>query len=348
MVLSHLNDRIEGYLNVLDALYFFVQSVPENEKRLKRLRGVIDAPRRVRAATLDELRNEVEWLREQTGAKASNSDFLDFYRDAVGKDELGHLFIPKWEIERRWFSKFDRVIVRWPYVKDHAMVIYDPKNGQIRQQVFELEGALLHDAEFLLEQARAFYKGVEDFRKRARKDQFVLHTYLRTGATVIFHFLEAYLNGLAFDCLFRHHDKLSEADHDTLLEWDCKNKRRAFVSIEKKIFRYPMIFGKCMDIKVDLSGCKPAHFLAKDAREIRDAMTHPSPHIDRESQTLRKITLITTISFQALESIFLAAKEYTITVEQALFGKPEETAPWLFPRPEDPEKPAALIMHQPT
>ena len=339
MVLSHLNDQIEVALNVLDALYFFLQSVPANEERLNWIRhNFRKAPRKVRSGTLDELRHEIKWLRKESGAIASNADFLDYYKKAHEETAKGHLFIPKWEIQRRWFSNFARVIARWPYIKDHAMVIYDPQDGQLRNQVFELEGALLRDAEVFLEQARTFHRGIVDFRQRAREDQFLLSTYLRTGTTVVFHYLEAYLNGLAFDCLLRYHDKLPQTDHDALIEWDRKNQRRGFVNVERKIFRYPVIFGKCMDIKVDLSGCKAAHFLANDAKEIRDALTHPSPHPDRKSRTLKKITLITTIDLQTLEDISTAAKEYTLTVENTLFGEPEKTAPWLFPRPERPQE----------
>ncbi len=337
MVLSHLNEQIEKALNTLDALYFFVQSVPGNAERLDWIRQNVERmPRRARSVLQDELRDEIKWVRKESGATASNSEFLSFYKQAREDAAKGHIFIPKWEIERHWFDNFERVIARWPYVKDHAMVIYDPQDGEVRNQIFELEGALFRDAELLVEQARKLHKGITDFRKRARADQLLLHTYLRTGATVVFHYLEAYLNGLAFDCLLRHHDALLPADHDLLLEWDRQKARRAFVNVEKKLFRYPLIFGKCTNVRVDLSSCGPAHFLAKDARELRDALTHPSPHLDREEGTLRKVTLITTVSLDSLEAIFGAAKEYTVTVEQALFGHPEETAPWLFPRPEKP------------
>jgi hypothetical protein len=343
MILSTINDRITASLEILDALYFFLQSVPENQDRLSRIRKTFKlAPRHVRSGLLEELRNEIQWLRNESGAISSNADFLDFFTTAKAQAAKGHVFIPKWQIDGRWFRNFGRVIQRWPFVKDHAMVVYDPQDGHVRNQVFELEGALLKDAEVLLEQARSFHKGVGDFRKRKREDQFMLYTYLRSGATVVFHYLEAYLNGLAFDCLFRHHDELSEADHDSLTEWDRKKQRKAFLNVERKIFRYPAIFAKCRNTNIDLSGCRAAYFLANDAREIRDALTHPSPHIDRDSQTLRKFSLIASIDLPTLDSILAAAKEYTLTVEKCLFGKPDQTAPWLFPRPQTPPAPTAI------
>ena len=218
-------------------------------------------------------------------------------------------------------------------MKDHANVIYDPKDTTVTNQLFELEGALFDDAQVLLQQARKFHKGLEDFRQRSRTDQFQLHTYLRTGTTVIFHFLESYLSGLAFDCLLHHHDELSGEDHDALAEWDQKKKTSRYVAFERKLFQYPAIFAKCRRVTLDLSGCKPAHFLANDAKEIRDALTHPSPHMDRDDWTLKKTSLVTTINLPLVESILNAAKDYVLVVEKVLFGNPEKTAPWLFRSP---------------
>ena len=331
---SQLNGRIVGALDVLDALYFFLQSAQENNKRLNWIRENFErASRHVRLHTLDELQGEIRWLRGESGALAPSSEYVKFFAEIRQGGDKGHALIPKWEIDRRWFSKFGRVVVRWPYVKDHAMVLYDPKDPGVKNQLFELEGALFNDARVLLEQAKRFHKGVDDFRQRKREDQFLLHTYLHSAATVVFHFLEAYLNGLAFDCLLHHHDELPEDDHDTLIEWDRKKATSRFVSFEKKVFRYPMVVAKCLKAKVDLSGCGSAHFVANDAKELRDALTHPSPHLDREDQTLRKIALIATINLPFVEAVFDAARDYVATVEKALFGKPEETAPWLFPQP---------------
>ena len=332
MVLSGLNKRIGACLDILDALYFFLQSVKENEKRLEKIRKTFTmAPRAIRSNLLDELQDEIRWLRRESGAIASNSHFLELFSQFRQRGNEGRIFIPKWVVDRDWFSNYARLIVRWRYIKDHAMVVFDPNDPGVTNVVFELEGVLFRDAEVLVQQARGFHKGIEDFRKRTSEDQHMLHTYLRTSATAIFHFLEAYLNGLAFDCLLHEHTKLSEADHDVLVEWDRKKNRRRFVSTETKIFRYPVIFGKYRGMNVDLSACKAAHFLAKDAKELRDAFTHPSPHIDRESQVLRKLNLVVTINLKLVESIFASAKDYVITVEKALFRKPEETVPWIFP-----------------
>jgi hypothetical protein len=330
---SLLDHRIIEALDVLEALYFFLQSLHVNEERLALTRTSFrNAPRDVRTRLLLELRDEINWLRDESGALAHNPEYVELFAATRKGGDQGHALIPKWEIDRRWFRNFNKVIVRWPYVKDHAMVLYDPKDLTVRNRLFELEGSLFRDAGVLLQQAKSFHKGIDDFRKRTPDNQFSLHTYLNTAATLVFHFLEAYLNGLAFDCLIRHHEKLFEDDHDALTEWDRKKNVRRFTSAEKKIFKYPVIVGKCMNVKVDLSGCRAAHFLANDAKELGDALTHPSPHIDREHQTLHKISLVVALNLPFVESIFAAVKDYVLTVEKTLFGKPEETVPWLFAR----------------
>jgi hypothetical protein len=109
------------------------------------------------------------------------------------------------------------------------------------------------------------------------------------------------------------------------------------VPTDRKIFQYPSIFAKHAGAKMDLSDCKAAHFLANDAKELRDALTHPSPHMDSASKTLKKIRLVTSVTLETTENVHEASKEYTLVVERALFGKAEETVPWLFPRPEGKE-----------
>lgn len=335
MAFSPLNNKITVALDVLEAMYFFTQSSGANQNRLRFIRNSFEgSPRDIRLNLLDELKEEIEWLRTESGAIASDGEFVRFFRKVQQETRGGQVFIPKWEIDRRWFGKFSRVFARWPFVKDHAMVIYDPFDLSVRNQIFELEGALFTDAEVLLDQARLHHKGIKDFKQRSREDQFLLHTYLRKAATAVFQYLEAYVNGLAFDCLHRYHNKLSEADHDLLAEWNRKKDARSFVPTDKKIFQYPAVFAKHAGVKLDLSGCKAAHFLASDAKELRDALTHPSPHMDSASQTLKKIGLITTVTLERADRVFQASRDYTLEVETALSGKPGETAPWLFPRPK--------------
>jgi hypothetical protein len=110
---SSLNDRITSALDSLDALYFFLQSTRANEERLSRIRQLFQAtPRQVRLRLRDELRDEIAVVRQRSGAISSNSEFVKFFREINVLASNGHVLIPKWEIERRWFRNFGEIIIR--------------------------------------------------------------------------------------------------------------------------------------------------------------------------------------------------------------------------------------------
>lgn len=128
----------------------------------------------------------------------------------------------------------------------------------------------------LLARAREQHKGIDDFRERSPEDQARLQSYLRTGMTAIFHFLEAYLNGSAYNCFQTHHDQLSPDDHDLLSERSSVDQRTKFVAFSKKVFAYPAIVARMEGIKLDLAGSKFAHQLADDGGlcEMRSPILH--------------------------------------------------------------------------
>lgn len=326
-----LNDKIVQALDTLEALYFFTQSLEVHQDRIETIRHRFrELARRGRQGLLKELRVEIEDIREQSGAIATNSFFRDLLAKARSQAQHGRVYLPKFAIDRQLFRRYEKVLPRWPYVKHHALVVFDPQSARRMNQLFELEGALFRDVRFLLGHARAAHKGIEDFRKRTEHDQHSLHSCMRALVTVIFHFLEAYLNGLAFDCLLVHHDELSRTDHDLLQEWDSEKQRSRFVPFERKVFRYPVVAGKASGKTVDLSECKAAHFLTTEGKELRDALTHPSPYFDPKSRLQRKVSLIANLKLTTVERVFSAAEEYVVTVEKSLANEPEKTVPWIF------------------
>jgi hypothetical protein len=94
----------------------------------------------------------------------------------------------------------------------------------------------------------------KSFRTRDREAHFRLITMLRSATTVLYHFLEAYLNGLAFDCTHNFHDKLVPGDHDLLTEWNSKTKRQRFVAFDRKLVEYPKVVGTYFKENVAISG----------------------------------------------------------------------------------------------
>jgi hypothetical protein len=153
---------------------------------------------------------------------------------------------------------------------------------------------------------------------------------LYASVCATFAFLEAYLNGLAYDCFHRHHDVLPLPDHDELSEWNSAEKRVRFVAFEGKVFRYPKLVAKADGQKVDLSGCKSAQLVATEGKRLRDALTHPSPFLDAKSAAHTKLILLVSLRLHQVRDLIAAARDYVVTVERQLGRDPGQTVPWLF------------------
>lgn len=324
-----MKQKILELLATLEAIYFLTQALDVNRDRLGMIRERLDALEADdQKHLLSELQDELKQAREHYGAIATDAAYRELHEDA--RTRRGYAYLPKLNIDRHWFQNYDKVLPRWPHVPLHGLVIFDGQTGRSMGQIFTLEAALFDDAKFFLARAREARKGIDDFRKRDKQDQLAMLAYARAVLTTTFHFLEAYLNGLAYGCFHQHHDGLPLEDHDLLAEWDSKEKRRRFVSFERKLFDYPRVVAKTYGKDLDLSGFKLAKLLAHEGKDRRDALTHPSPYIDPKSGAEEKILWVTGAGFEAAEQIFNAAKDYVLAVEQGVGKDPQKTMPWFF------------------
>lgn len=324
-----MKESILELLQTLEAIYFLTQALEANAERLALMKerlDSLDGDRQERL--LSELQGELRQAREYYGAMAPDHKYKDLLRDARARK--GYAYLEKFKIDRHWFRHYEKVFPRWPHVPLHGLVIFDSHTNRGVGQILTLEGALFADINFFMKKAREIHERVDDFRKRDRDDQLTLLACARAAVTTIFHFVEAYLNGLAYDCFKQHHDELSIQDHDLLAEWDSKKKRRGYVRFETKLFGYPRIVAKTYGRTLDLSGYPAAKILAKEGKDIRDALTHPSPYVDPKTGAERKIFWATGVGFEAAEQIFNAAREYVLAVERGVGKEPQKTMLWIF------------------
>ena len=319
-------------LETLEALYFFTQSLEGQALKdiLKMRVGYHLLKKQDRASMLKAIQRDVKLLRDHYGAIAPNRRFRSLLAEARREGTKGYVYLPKWYIDDHLFKRYEKVFPRWPHVKLHAYVVLDALTNKNKNQIFELGGAGFRDALTLLKRCREVHKGKADFRSRTDEEQLELLAYLRASVSATFQFLEAYLNGLAYDCFQSHHDELSIRDHDLLAEWDTKSKRQRFVSFETKLYAYPALAAKMEGKSVDMKLSAAARFLATDGRKMRDALTHPSPFVSPRSRVAEKLSLTATVRLPFAEQLFQAAKEYVLTVEKELGQEPKKTVPWVF------------------
>jgi len=326
--LNHTANAIVTSIETLEALYFLLKSFGAHQARLEMIRT--EFPRLTAAdqkKTLDELRIEIQSIRDQSGAFATDHKYRELLTEA--RKQAGRAYLFKLLIDSKLFRQYDRVFPRWSDVKPHALVVFDGNTMEDLRSILEVEGLLFDDAKVLLDRAREAHRGIDDFRKRSPEDQQMLQSHLRTAATAIFHFLEAYVNGVAYDCFHAHHDRLSLEDHDLLGEWNSADKRVRYVQLRKKLFSYPVIAAKMEGVQVDLSDCRFAHDLAGYGKSVRDALTHPSYYVDPQTGSQEKLLIVTGINLALVEMIFASAQSYVLYVESSMGRDPNNTTPWL-------------------
>lgn len=324
-----MKKKILELLTTLEAIYFLTKALEVNYERIAMIRERLDSlAAEQKKSLLAELQEEIRQTREHYGAIATDDKYRELLRDARAR--RGYAYLPKLNIDRHLFQHYERVFGRWPHVPLHGVVVFDGQTNQTLRQVFTLEGALFDDLRFFLDRAREARKGIEDFRKRDPKNQKALLAYARAASTTTFHFLEAYLNGLAYDCFRKHHDDLPIEDQDLLAEWNSKKKKRRYVPFETKLFGYPRVVAKTYGILLDVSDLEAAKLLASEGKDIRDALTHPSPYVDPKSGLEEKLFWVTGVGFDGAEQLFNAAKEYVFAVEKGVGKDPHKTMPWFF------------------
>jgi len=82
--------------------------------------------------------------------------------------------------------------------------------------------------------------------------------------------------------------------------------------------------------KLDLSGWKEAQYLANHGKDIRDALTHPSAHVNPQTGEQDKVAYIAHIRVTVVKPILDAAVGYGRQVEEAISNDPKLSAPWLY------------------
>jgi hypothetical protein len=327
-----LVSEVATALETLEALYYFTQGVQgESAEHLKKIRRIYQYllpsgyPKLV-----SDLERDVRLVREHYGAIATDEFFRTLFREGRAAEGKGIIYISKLRITRDMFSNYDNAIVRWPHIKLHSFVTFDPKVG-FQNSMFELDGQLFHDAQFMLHKARTAQGEATSQCELSPTRHRALHTLLRGIVTALFTFVEGYLNGIAFDCFQTYHDELERDDHDFLGEWNSKKKQRKFVKFDDKVFGYPRLIAKVKGLpEVDLSAFKPAHRIIKDGKEIRDAITHPSAQYDETDRTQKKMTLFAGLRLPEMEALYTDICAYVEFVERGIGYDPKESVPWLY------------------
>jgi hypothetical protein len=155
--------------------------------------------------------------------------------------------------------------------------------------------------------------------------------YLRTAVLSAYYFVEAYLNGIAFDYHFHNQKTLCQSENDLLTEWNSQNNRQKFVSFEMKIKEYPKLILHTTEPPLTITNCRELALLLGDAKEMRDAVAHQSSKTSDISLTPTKVRWLQAVSVDKTGDIVDAAVGFVQKLNTAL-GKSGMVIRWLYPR----------------
>lgn len=157
------------------------------------------------------------------------------------------------------------------------------------------------------------------------------YLHLRTALLSAFYFVEAYLNGVAYDFYYKHKGTLSIKERDLLLEWDSQRNKRSLVSFGKKINEYPKIILKCQQPPLTFGNSDCLKVLLSEGKEMRDSIVHQSSKTVDLAKLPEKVKWLLSIQFDSVTPVVDAAVGFTKELN-ALLGKDGLPLDWLYSR----------------
>ena len=173
---------------------------------------------------MESLQSHIKEVKELVGCKLSDNGINEAVKWLTSAGD-GYVCLSKRHIERG-FENYAWVFPRWPHIPGHACVQFDSNvDGESPRKIFLAEQMLFSDVRLLWSHIARLSSDGKTWKMREDALQQDLSSYMRLVAAAIYHFLEAYLNGIAYNCFQDFHDSLDIADHDMLAEWNHHTRR---------------------------------------------------------------------------------------------------------------------------
>ena len=324
-------DQLLEEIETLQSLYYLVLALnEEGHRHIALLRDLASrVPKEEISRSRAGVRRDIGQIRSETKCLLSDEQIRTLVKEMT-TGEIGYINVPKWFIDNYWFANYARVFPRWPHVPMHAFAQFQTSLDEMSPySIHVAEGMVFEDAELMWKHVLRIISDGKDFHSRPKDEQRELQSFLRATATAIYRFLEAYLNGIAYNCFKVFHDTMELADHDLLAEWDSKDKRIRHVFFERKVKDYPVICGKYLGKELNLEDDEEIQLLLGEGKILRDGLTHPSPFINPKTGQLEKTLANVAIKPEQVKRLFEAAARYIWKIETSLGRDPSQSTPWL-------------------
>jgi hypothetical protein len=218
----------------------------------------------------------------------------------------------------------------------HVMIQIDP--GEFRNKRGELSWVWLEATVF--EDLCALFNQAVEFDCRVNNqgnDKKIFKTrnsLLRATVLTAFHFVEAYLNGLAFDYYVSSKRTINEETESILSDWDPKRNKPRYLSLRDKVLQYPKIILGLEHPPLREDNCPELRYVVEHAKIMRDRFTHVSPKREFEhAKTLEQIEVYE-ISLPDVKQTVDSCIGLVRKVEKEIYGDARRLF-WLHDRSPD-------------
>jgi hypothetical protein len=291
------------------------------------------------------LRQNVKELRERFGITASDAYLRDLIIASETSPETHNgrlLLVPKWQLKEIMpkYEQLDAAFARRPEHAGHYLDVGRYRTVEGTVEVYLLECMLYEEMCALFNAMRRMYTASQSpSSKMARKTAIAL---CRASILHAYYFVEAYLNGIAFDYFVTHRSSIDEETRVLLSEWDSEKKRPRPLTLREKILKYVKLAKGVSHPPVQESNCAEMKFLLGRAKDVRDSIVHASPMSEHDDLSASKQQTVFSVGFSDAEGIVDNAINFVRVLEMTLRGDLKRVY-WLHSRGEDGDFPEAVF-----
>jgi len=327
MGVKELQPEVARKVHALYSLLVFTRQMDRAKRNeLANLLTAIDAaPAMQLRIWRNKLNHNLTQLTKEVGCKLGVSVLAEYF--PLLSQPTRVLRLHKWKLDIM-FVKFANVWGNWKSVPPHALVEFNPSD--VHFELYIPEAALYEDMCFAYNNA-VLTDQAEHVRSLNKPELKARAFYKRSALLAAFYFVEAYLNGLGFDYLVRH--KRSLMTHQTdVLSWPEEKKLKVgLVGFERKIKEYPEAILGLNQSPLTEENCAELKFLLNQARDLRDAIVHQSPELNRETFDADKLKPMLALELSEVTRVVDSSVGFVRRLN-GILGAHGQDLWWLFDR----------------
>jgi len=335
MSVPELRKEVLAQCDILQAILAFNYQFSEDSRQfLSEIRfGAPTAHARDLRNTRDTLHENIVTLAKTLQLKENPKKFAEWFMKN-SRNELGQLQLPKFVIDYRFFGNFGGDDKEWRKYPHHAYIALDFE-GAFRAgypEYYLPEVALYEDM------CASFNLAMEsqDFRTQrpvVKVDIKRHYLYLRAAVLSAFYFVEAYLNGLAFDYWWDNRKRLSTEESDILTEWNSVKATPQWRNFRTKALQYPRLIVGSKHPPLTETNSPSLSILLTDGKDIRDAIVHQNPRFEADGSPL-KVRWLLHLRLNDVAKIVDAAVDFVKQLNPVL-GNYAVKFDWIYSRGDD-------------